>query len=310
MSHMQLRQLTVPISPAGRVLLARGIAAVGYGFLLYVLLDTGLAIDGGHGGLDATYYWVAAQRLVNGTPIYAVEYGSFLAYSYPPILAQALTPFLLIPAGAFVWLWRALELACLAYAVGGWTRAGIAVLVFPPVIAEIETGNVHLIMAAVCVMAMRGRSGLVVPSGLLKFASAPLLPLAWVGDRRGLLIGGLAAIAVAAASMLTAWGYWQEYATFLTTSVFPTGDYNVAAFLPVPIRLAIAAALGLAAVWLPRLAPIAVVLAYPVVWFHGLSTLLAALAPLAASRRHVDETGPRPTAARDDLANPASLASA
>src|SRR5206468_1712458 len=117
-------------------------------------------------------------------------------YSYPPLFAELLVPFAALPATAFIWGWRLLELLCLRFTVGSWTRAGIALLILPPIIAEIETGNVHLLVAAVCALAMRGSAASIGPAALLKFASVPLAPLGWVRDRRGLLLGaGIAAIA-------------------------------------------------------------------------------------------------------------------
>lgn len=274
-----------PLSPRGTSILLGGIALVGYGFLAKVMLETGIANAGGRGGLDATDYWTAARRLIDGSPLYAVEYGQFLAYSYPPLFAQVLTPFALLPSAVFVWAWRAFELLCLRYVLGSWTASGIAILVFPPVIAELETGNVHLVMGAAVALTMRGRSLSVIPAALAKFATVPLIPLAWSVDRKGLLRGLLLALVVVAVSLATVPTYWREYLTFLTTAPYPTAPYNVLAAVPIPARLAMAVIAGFLAIRWVRLAPVAVVLAYPVVWFHGLSTLLAVFAPLPASAR-------------------------
>jgi hypothetical protein len=202
-------------------------------------------------------------------------------------------PFSYLPMPAFVWLWRALELGALRLAVGSWTRTGLALLL-PPVIAEIDAGNVHLLMAGVCALAMRGFAGGIAPAALLKFASIPLVPLGWNRDRRGLVAGGILAVGLAAGSLALSPTAWSDYVRFLGSSEFPSGWYNVAESVPLPIRLGLAAAAGIAALRWIRLAPVAVVLAYPVVWFHALSTLVALAAPLAP----LGSREPRPVADR------------
>lgn len=272
------------LSPRGRTILTRGVALVGFGLLAKTLSEVGIVHVDGLGGTDATDYWVAGRHVAAGEPLYAAPYGTYLAYSYPPVFAQLLSPITLLPQVPFVWLWRAVELACLRLALGSWTRAGIALL-FPPVISEIETGNVHLVMAAVCALAMRGSAAPAAPAALLKFASAPLLPLAWVLDRRGLLRGLALAIGVVAVSVALAPAYWSEYATFLSASDLPVVPAVVLTILPLPVRLMLAAFLGVLALRYVRLAPVAVVLAYPVVWASSLSTLVAIAAPVAERSR-------------------------
>lgn len=278
------RLLEFRLTPRGSTLLWRSVAAIGFGFLAKTLLETGMAYDGGQGAVDATAYWYAARNLTLGAPLYDIEYGTFLAYSYPPAFAQLLVPFSALPAVAFVWAWRVMELACLRFVIGSWTRAGVAILIFPPLIAEIEAGNIHLVMAAICALAMRGNSLPVAPGATLKFATIPLVPLAFISDRRRLLVGAGVALAVLAASFVVAPGQWFAYVDFLRTAPYPEPPYNVAAGIPVALRLAAAVVLGFAAIRWSRLAPVAVLCAYPVVWYHALSTLVAVLAPVPQTR--------------------------
>jgi hypothetical protein len=274
------RLRTYRMSPRGRSWLWRGLALVGFAFLAKTLLDHGIQGAGGGGGIDAIAYWTAAGNVRDDLPLYANPVGSFTAYVYPPTLAQALVPASFLPMPVFVWLWRAIEVVALRVAVGSWTRAGIALLIVPPVIAELDAGNIHLIMAAVCALTMRGAALGVAPATLLKFASVPLAPLAWRLDRRGLFIGIGATALVVVASAAIASGAWVDYIRFLGTAQFPTGSYIISENVPLLLRLAVAAVVGIAAVRWIRLAPIAVLLAYPVVWFHGLSTLVAVVAPV------------------------------
>jgi len=185
-----------------------------------------------------------------------------------------------LPIPVFVWGWRILELLGLRIAVRSWALSGIVLLVFPPVIAEIDAANVHLIMAAVCTLAMRGLAAPISPTAMLKFASAALVPLAWLRDRRGLLIGIVPTLIVIALSVLIDPKLWSDYAAYLGRAEFPSGWYNLAAGIPLVARLVVAGVVSILAVRWVRLAPVAVLLAYPVVWFHGLSTLVSVVAPM------------------------------
>ena len=270
----------IPLSPLGRTWLGRGLAGVGFVLLAKILLEHGIQGDGGGGGIDSIAYWTAAANARDGLPLYAVPVGGFTAYTYPPPMAQALVPVSWLPLPVFTWLWRAAEIISLRVALGSWTRSGLALLLVPPVLAEIDAGNVHLMMAAVCALAMRGVAVPVAPATLLKFASVPLVPLGWRLDRRGLLIGVGVSAGIVAISAVLAPAAWSDYIHFLSTTTFPTGWYNIGENVPLPLRLALAAVAGLAAARWIRLAPIAVFLAYPVVWFHSLSTLVAVAAPI------------------------------
>jgi hypothetical protein len=279
-------------SPRGATLLARGVTLVGFAFLAQTLLRHGVDTAAGGGGIDALAYWTAARHALDGQPLYAVPVGAFTAYPYPPIVAQLLAPAGLLPQELFIRLWQMLEIACLVIALG-WTRAGVALLTFPPVIAEIDAGNVHLIMAAACAMVMRGEARTAGASAVLKFAGVALVPLAWVMDRRGLLLGAGIVGAAILASVALSPAAWSDYATYLRGSQFPTGWYNIAENVPLPLRLGVAAVLAIAATRWVRLAPVALVLAYPIVWFHGLSTLVAVAAPGVVAPRRADNRAVR-----------------
>lgn len=272
------------LSDRGRHVLFVGIGIVGYVYLGRVLLVEGIQGDGGLGGIDAIAYWAAAGHALHGEPLYVVGGFGFGAYQYPPIFAQLLAPTSLLPMPVFVWLWRGLELAGLRLATGGWVRSGIAILIFPPVIAEIDAGNVHLIMAGVTALAMRGLVAPIGPSLLVKFSTWPLAPIAWMRDRSGFVIGAVAIGLAVMVSFALSPTTWSGYLDFLSLHAQPEPGYKILFSVPVVVRLAAAAALGLAAVRWVRLAPIAVTLAYPIIWFHSLSTLTAIVAPTSSRR--------------------------
>lgn len=273
------------LSDRGRRILFVGFGLVGYALLARVLLVEGIQGDGGLGGIDAIAYWTAAGHAFRGEPLYGVGGFGFGAYQYPPLFAQVLAPTSLLPMPVFVWLWRLLELIGLRLATGGWARSGIAILVFPPVIAEIDAGNVHLIMAGVAALAMRGVAAPIGPALFVKFSSWPLAPLGWTRDRRGLLIGAAGIALMALISFALSPATWSDYLAFLSLHAQPAPGYKFLYELPYVIRLAAAGAVGLAAARWIRLAPIAVTLAYPVIWFHSLSTLTAIAAPLGRPQR-------------------------
>lgn len=272
------------MSDRGRRILFLGLAAVGYLLLARILLVEGIADAGGIGGIDVVAYWTAAGHALHGEPLYDVGGFAFRAYQYPPVFAQLLAPASVLPLPVFVWIWRAAELVGLRLATGGWARAGIAMLVFPPVIAELDAGNVHLITAGVTALAMRGTAWPVGPAFLTKFSTWPLAPVAWRRDRRGLFIGVAGAAVVCLVSVGLTPGPWTQYLAFLSAEALPTDGSMVLATVPLVVRLGVAMLVGLAATRWIRLAPIAVTLAYPVVWVAALSTLTAIVAPVGRAR--------------------------
>jgi hypothetical protein len=99
---------------------------------------------------DNLAYWIAADRLAHGLPIYTTGAAAFepYAYHYPPPLAQALAPFtLFVPVLLYVVGYRALLL------LTTWDLAGrrmlwmLALIAFVPVAIELRFENVDLFMA-------------------------------------------------------------------------------------------------------------------------------------------------------------------
>jgi hypothetical protein len=254
-------------------------SVIGYVLGFRTLLDHGILSLGGAGAIDALAYWTAGRSLLDGRSVYGVPVGGFTAYLYPPVFVQLVAPFSALPLEVFVWAWRALELWCLRVAVGSWRNAGLAILFWPPVIGEIDAGNVHLIIAAAVAMTIRGDARALIPAALTKFASLAAVPSAIFLDRRGVLIGAGVALAAILLSSALAPQLWFEYQAFITRAAEPQSHgFDVGSFIWTPLRLAIAAGFALAAVAWPRLSAVAVTLAYPVLWLNGLSTLTALVA--------------------------------
>ena len=266
-------------------LLGFGIAAVGYLFGVQALLRHGIMLNGGDGGGDVFAYWTAGGHLLRGEPIYAAGVGGYAAYLYPPVLAQLFMPLANLPLPVVAWIWRAVEVACLRIATGSWTAAGIAILVFPPVIAEIDAGNVHLLIAAGVAAAIRGRAETVVPVALTKFATLAAAPMALRRNPRALLAGLGVAMGMVLVSFALRPDLWWEYTRFAThVGSADSGWYNLGAFIPTWARVVLAIGAIAWSLRQPRAAALAATLALPVLWFHGLSVLVAVVATPGAPR--------------------------
>lgn len=167
-------------------------------------------------GYDFSAYWMAADNLLNGLPIYAADQlaGPYapqrqFLYLYPPPLAAAVTPIhLLMPTDyrAAAWIWATIGVLILAigtFAVARSTgliervRAGtgrgpwiliVAAFTFPPVVGELVLGNVHLLLFGLLSMAWLGvrrgdRTGEVIAGVAVGLAAAiklfPALIILW-----------------------------------------------------------------------------------------------------------------------------------
>ena len=279
------RQLAMPGWAGGRVAtrVAQGAAVVGFVLGLWILVGLGIDRNGGSGGGDALAYWRAGRAIVDGTALYGADAGTTSAFLYSPLFAQAVTPFTLLPQVAFVWLWRLLEVGALRVATGSWTRAGIAILVFPPVIIELAYGNVNLVIAAICALVMRGRVASWSLPMAVKAAAIPLAPLALVSRPRTAVRSAAIVLAITAVSVAVAPALWSAYLDFLATAQEPTWWTNLSRGIPLVARFVAAMGLGLLAVRWRRVAPVAVLIGLPIVWLSALSILVATVVPLPAA---------------------------
>ena len=269
---------------------ARGAAVVGFVLGLGIMLGLGVAGSGGSAGTDALAYWQAGRSILDGSALYGGNAGVTSAYLYSPLFAQLVAPLSLLPAPVFVWLWRLLEVGCLRVAIGSWTRAGLAMLVFPPVIIELVYGNVNLMIAAVCALVMRGRAA---PWGapiVVKAAGIPLIPLAFKADWWTFIRAGAVMLVAVGVSIVLAPIAWSDYLWFLADAEQPTWWTNLSRDIPFAIRLLAAMGLGVVAVRWVRVAPIAVLVGLPIVWLSSVSILVATVAPLPETGHRTVET--------------------
>jgi hypothetical protein len=249
---------------------------------------------------DASAYYQAGQAVLAGRPLYeAIELNAWGAYFYAPVFAQLWAPAALLPELAFIWLWRLLAFASLAWLAGSWRNVGLWLL-FPLTIYELANPNVTLPVAAATVAALRGRPWLLPAAGLLKFGPLLLAPYLWITRpslRRPLVAAGLLTIAACTLSVALSPADWLAYADHLTRQggASTAGLPNLVALLPsASADFALRLGLGLAVVGgalvlrSDRLAFIAATIAVPTLWVTRLVPLLA-LHRLPGSRRPIAE---------------------
>ncbi len=260
------------------------LAAIGAALLL-IVATTRWAVPS-----DEHAYWLAARRIIDGLPLYdpSATIVTPYAYLYPPPLAQALVPVaLVVPSWLFSVLWTVGMGIALWWLAGRDIIRAFALIAFLPVAVEFWFRNVHLFLAVLVVIGLRGR-----PWGLSVGAAvkvAPGLGLLWFAVRRrwrdlAVMFGvGLAILVVSVLIGPDQWLAWIDY-------LRAQDPFAQSAFfgVPFPIRAAVAVVLtvvaGSIAGWRGEVLLVgAITLALPSLWFTGLSLLVAAV-PLYRDR--------------------------
>ena len=233
--------------------------------------------------VDAYAYWSTRDGSMYGGPLGAEGAGRVGAYLYSPAFAQVLTPLVALPWPIFDAVWTAINCAALWWLLGRWALPS---LIFLPIPFEIVSGNVHLLIAASIVAALRLR--------MAEFWALPILTkvtpgigLLWHAlrrDWRGLGAGIGVTAAIVLVSFLLDQEAWRTWIAILQRDAAATQLDTTGWYLPIP--LLIRAVVGVAViVWgaltnRPWTVPIGVTIALPVLWLNGLA-VLAACVPLA-----------------------------
>jgi len=226
---------------------------------------------------DARAYWAAgldspyADALVGGSD----------AYLYSPVFAQLAYPLSLLPFEVFRGIWAVLNLGALVWLTG--PRLGALMLIIPgsPVIDEVATGNVHLLIAAAIYASLWRPAAWAFP--LLTKITPGIGAAYLLGARRWRAFAEAVGVSVALSliSFAIVPDLWFEWLRVLTssTSVAVPGEI---AFIPGPLLVRVAAAGALALVGGIRgwrwVMPVAATIALPVPWSSGLSLLVAVVA--------------------------------
>jgi hypothetical protein len=271
-----LRLGTRQLPPPGLVILA----AIGAVFLLVI------ATTSWSGPNDEYAYWLAAERLATGEPLYdpTAAPNTPYAYWYPPPLAQVLAPLTVVIDGpTFSLLWTVLLLACLWWLAGRDVLVALALIAFLPVAVELRVRNVHLALAVLIVLALRRSWLFWVPAAAIKLAPAlGIVYLAAARRFREALLTCLAGAAILGLSVALAPEAWRQFVEVVGLRAGTDGGSLVA--IPFWLRFGVGTLLAAFGGWLggrrgEGLLVVGVTLANPTLWATALS-LLVALVPL------------------------------
>jgi hypothetical protein len=247
----------------------------------YVFLIRGPSLNGP--GFDAYSYWA-----VELSDPYRGEIGSLGWFPYSPAAAQLSSVFALLPWSVFVWLWVALLLAALAWVGRSWA---VPLLAFPPVVIELFSGNVNLLIAAAIVAGFRYPWAW---AFVLLTKLSPGIGLVWFAVRRewrSLAVAVATTAAIAGLSFVVAPHLWLEWFGMLATNA--ARDPRLGYHLPVPLTFRLPVALALV-VWGARndrswTVPVAATLSMPVLWPGALAVLVAVVPLLRRPQMGHDE---------------------
>jgi hypothetical protein len=249
---------------------------------------------------DEHAYWLGAERLWSGQPLYdaTAAPNTPFAYWYPPPLAQVLAPFTgLVSADAFSLAWTVLLLACLWWLGGRDVLVALALIAFLPVAVELRVRNVHLVLAVLIVLALRRGWAFWIPAAALKIT--PVLGglyLAAAGRWRAAVMLGIAGVAVLGVSVAVSPAAWQEFISVVGARAGTDGGALIA--IPFPVRFVAAAILTIVAGRMAAidsrdgrsrfpaeaLLVVALTIGNPTLWATAFSMLIA-IVPLWRSRR-------------------------
>lgn len=220
--------------------------------------------------IDAHAYWS-----VNLSGLYAgATVGELDAFLYSPAAAQSLAPATALPWPIFYAVWTGVLFLCLALVAGPPLAA--LLLLFPPVWADLTTGNVHMLLAVAIVLGFRYSAFW---SIVLLTKVTPGVGLLWFAARRewrSLIVAIGTTAAVVLVSYVSAPDLWAEWILVLTAN---TGEPPRLFGLPLAARLPVAGAIVVIGALTDRrwFVPIAATIALPVLWENSITLLLAAL---------------------------------
>ena len=222
---------------------------------------------------DAHAYWAA--RLEPG--LYDQDVGDYGAYLYSPVFAQLLAPLSALPYPVFYGLWTAVNIGLLVWLVRPTLAAVLVFLPWSLLAPEIILGNIHIMLAAALVLAMRHPAAW---AFLLITKITPGVGLLWYVVRREwrpLWIALAATAAVVAVSLVTVPHLWPEWFDLLRDNSSRNAIPWQFVHIPVAIRLVLAAAIVVTGARTGRAwtLPVAALVCLPVIWAHGVAITVA-----------------------------------
>jgi hypothetical protein len=235
---------------------------------------------------DARAYWT-----VDLDALYARgQVGGEDAYLYSPAFAQLMVPLTLLPWAVFAGLWAALNLAALTWMAGPVVAGLLLVVPGSPVIDEVGTGNIHLMLAAAIVLAFRWPAAWALPLLTKVTPGVGVLWLAGARRWRQLAIALGTTLSIVTVSFALAPQLWFDWFDVLAGNVDRPIPTEIAVIPgPLSVRTALAAVVAVAGGWRGWrwTVPVAATLALPVPWSSGLTILVAVI---ALARAHLKQT--------------------
>ncbi len=222
---------------------------------------------------DAHAYWAVDLADPYTRPVATTD-----AFTYPPPAALFFAALGTLPFEVFEAIWTLLIGGLLLWLTGPWA---LLFLVIPVVASDLYLGNIHILLAAAIVAALRWPALWAIPLLTKPTCGVGLLWFAARGEWRRLAtaIGVTAVIAAFTALVApTLWPKWIAYV--LETGVSP--DVGTAYWVPIPLLVRLPAA-ALLVLWgartnRPWTLPAAAMLGLPVLWMVGLAMLTGAFA--------------------------------
>jgi hypothetical protein len=235
---------------------------------------------------DAHAYWLAAGSSNPYTATIASGFNDTVdpfKYRYPPPLIQVLAPLQALTWPVFAGLWVAVLYLVFMGLAGRWA---LLLLVTPPVLAELELGNINFLIALAIVAGFRRPWAW---SFVLLTKMSPGVGLLWFAARREwrhLAVAILATATIALVSFLLAPALWSEFIVAMQVQV--SGLPETAPLgIQIPITFRILAAAVIVVIGArankPWVVPIAATIAAPPIWANVL-VILVAIVPLLEGR--------------------------
>lgn len=225
---------------------------------------------------DARAYWTAnLDHLYDRAQVGGVD-----AYLYSPVFAQLIQPLTWLPWSIFAAVWAALNLGALVWMAGPGIAALLLVIPGSPVIDEVSTGNIHLLIGASLVLAVRHAGWWAFP---LLTKVTPAAGMAYLlGSRawRQLAVGLGITAGISLVSFVVAPQLWFDWFASLSGNANQSIPGEIAV-VPGPVVLRALAAAAVALVGGSRgwrwTIPLAAFIALPVPWSSGLAVLVAVI---------------------------------
>ena len=201
-----------------------------------VVLTVGatIAVAGDTFGYDFRAYHAAAVRVLEGQPLYDLDYevaGPYGLFLYPPTFVPLILPFGLLAPGPAMWAWTVAMLMCFVGAVAllpvatrtKWIVVLLAGLSWP-FVYNIKLGQVGPLLLLLFAIGWRGLDH-ALPVGVaggggaaIKLQPAIVLVWALLTRRWAAAIAGAAilALSAAAATIIVGTGAWSDFVTLIT----------------------------------------------------------------------------------------------